>query len=201
VRGLRSNSRWLRGARRLPTATAPRLQGVEGPDLLDASLSLAQTQLLGQLADETSLDGRMMGTLAFNGALLAADIAARGVLGAYWWTPLIAVGLATAICLVPTLGIGPDFARDTDLGPGADTFYLTYGGQPSTAARKQLLADLGGAFANNARRLRAKQRALRAALVILAVGLIVAAVVIELNRPAKIGGVSEQAQHTQASAP
>lgn len=188
-------------ARRLPTRSASRLRGPEGPDLLEASLSLAQTQLLGQLADETSLDGRMMGTLAFNGALLAAVIAARGVLGAYWWTPLIAVGLATAICLVPTLGIGPGFARDTDLGPGADTFYLTYGGQPSTAARKQLLADLGEAFANNAHRLHAKQRALRVALVILAVGLIAAAVVIELNRPAKIVSVSEQAQHTQASAP
>jgi hypothetical protein len=43
---------------------------VEGDDLLDASLSLAHTQLVGQLADETSLDARTMGTLGFIGALL-----------------------------------------------------------------------------------------------------------------------------------
>jgi hypothetical protein len=39
------------------------------PGLLDASLALSRTQLLGQIADETSLDGRTMGTLGFNGAL------------------------------------------------------------------------------------------------------------------------------------
>lgn len=37
--------------------------------LLDAALSLARTQLVGQLVDETSVDGRMMGTLGFSGAL------------------------------------------------------------------------------------------------------------------------------------
>lgn len=55
-----------------------------GDDLLDASLGLAQTQLLGQLADETSIDGRAMGVLAFSGALLAADVAAKDTLGRWW---------------------------------------------------------------------------------------------------------------------
>lgn len=35
----------------------------EDHDLLDASLAVAQTQMLGQLADETALDGRTMGIL------------------------------------------------------------------------------------------------------------------------------------------
>jgi hypothetical protein len=147
-------------------------------DLLDASLALARTQLASQITDETSLDGRTMGTLGFSGALLAADIAARGVLGAYWWAPLIAVGLATFCCLRPALAIGPDFARGTDFGPHADRFYNTFLGQPSTPTREQLLDGLGEAFSNNALRFAAKQRALRAALVILAAGLIAATLLI-----------------------
>ena len=149
--------------------------------LLDAALSLAQTQLIGQLTDETSLDGRTMGALGFSGALLAAEIAAKGALGAYWWTPSIVLGLSTLCCLGPTLGVGVDFKRDTDLGPSANTFYLTYGGQPSPAVREQLLTDLGRAFSNNARRLRAKQLALRVAVLTLAVGLSVSAAAIGLN--------------------
>ena len=44
---------------------------------LEATLELAQTQLLAQIADETSLDGRTVGILAFLGALLAVDVAAK----------------------------------------------------------------------------------------------------------------------------
>jgi hypothetical protein len=33
-----------------------------------------------------------MGTLGFSGALLAADLAAKGVLGPFWWIPLIVLG-------------------------------------------------------------------------------------------------------------
>ena len=153
----------------------------DAQDLLDASLALARTQLVGQLTDETSLDGRTMGTLGFNGALLAADVAARGLLGAYWWAPLIAVGLATLCCLRPALAIGPNFARGTDFGPLADGFYRSFADEPSTVGREQMLDDLDKAFANNARRFAAKQRALRAALIILAVGLIAAALLIGLD--------------------
>jgi hypothetical protein len=148
--------------------------------LLDASLALARTQLVGQLTDETSLDGRTMGTLGFNGALLAADIAARGLLGACWWAPLIAVGLATLCCLRPALAIGPDFARGTDFGPHAEGFYRSYAGKPLIVAQEQLLDDLDTAFLNNALRFAAKQRALRAALIILTAGLIAVALLIGL---------------------
>jgi hypothetical protein len=153
----------------------------DAQNLLGDSLALARTQLLGQFADETSLDGRTVGTLGFSGALLAADIAARGILGAYWWTPLIAVGLATFYCLRPALAIDQDFARNPDLGPLADGFYHAYIGQSSTLAREQMLNDLDTAFANNARRLEAKRRALRAALLILAFGLSAAALLVGLT--------------------
>lgn len=88
--------------------------------LLDTALSLARTQLVGQLADETSVDGRMMGTLGFSGALLAADLAAKDALGAFWWVPRPVLGVAALCCLGPALGLGVNFARGTDLGLIAD---------------------------------------------------------------------------------
>jgi hypothetical protein len=121
-----------------------------------------------------------MGTLGFNGALLAADLVARGLLGPYWWTPLIAIGLATLCCLRPALAIGLNFARGTDFGPRADRFYRTFVGKPSRVGREQMLDDLGDAVANNARRFTAKRRALQAALIILAFGLGAAALLIVL---------------------
>src|SRR6202140_2303750 len=92
-------------------------------DLLSATLEVSQTQLLAQIADETSLDSRTMGILAFNGALLAAAVAARNLLGTWWWTPLLALSLPTLMCLRSAL------AKETDLGPLAITFYANYGGQ------------------------------------------------------------------------
>jgi hypothetical protein len=68
------------------------------------------------------------------GALLAADVAAKSILGRWWWIPIVALGLATLVCLRSVLN------KDTDLGPLASTFYETYGayeGQRSVKARKQ----------------------------------------------------------------
>jgi hypothetical protein len=149
--------------------------------LLSDSLALARTQLASQIADENSLDGRTMGTLGFNGALLAADVAARGLLGAYWWTPLIAIGLATLCCLRPALAFGLNFAHPTDFGPLANRFYRTFADGPSQVGREQMLDDLSKAVANNGRRFTAKRRALQAALIILALGLSAAALLIGLS--------------------
>jgi hypothetical protein len=79
-------------------------------------LELAQTQLLAQIADETSLDGRTVGVLAFLGALLATDIAAKDVLGKWWWTALIGIAVGILPCVQSVL------AKDTDLGPPSLTF-------------------------------------------------------------------------------
>lgn len=173
----------------------------DGRDLLDASLVLAQTQLVAQLADETSLDARSMGTLGFSGALLAADLAAKDVLGGLWWTPLIAIAIATSCCLGPVLGIGLGFGSDTDIGPGAVAFYETYGGHRSTPARQQLLADLGAAFERNSSRLKAKRLALRLAVGVLAVGLIAAGTAIEVDRTSTISSHhGKQTEHLRPRA-
>jgi hypothetical protein len=141
-----------------------------------------------------------MGTLGFNGALLAADLVARALLGPYWWTPLIAIAIATLCCLRPALAFGPNFARPTDFGPLADEFYSAFAGQPSRVGREQMLDDLGKAFANNARRFTAKRRALQAALIVLAFGLSAAALLIGLSCPSKMRRTDEtQTQSRQTS--
>jgi hypothetical protein len=145
---------------------------IDDEQLLEASLALAHTQLVGQLADDSNLDARTMGALGFMGALLAVAIAAKHLLGAISWMPLLAIGLATACCLLPALGFGGWFSGKTDLGPNPVRFYVHYGTEASITAREQLLADLAEAFARNARRLKAKQVVLRASLAILALGLL-----------------------------
>lgn len=97
----------------------------------------------GQLADETSVDGRTMGTLGFSGALLAAALAARSVLGAFWWMPLLVLGIAALCCLGPTLGLGVDLGRDTDLGPIADAVYRFYGAESALWPEFHLLQYIG----------------------------------------------------------
>jgi hypothetical protein len=171
LRRLRS---WAGGARN-------RAEHRPDDDLLSATLGVAQTQLLAQIADENSLDGRTMSILDLNSALLSADVAARELLGTWWWIPLAALSLSTLMCLRSV------FTRGTDLGPLAITFYASYGGQPSLAAREQLLADLGGAFEENALRVKGKTKRLRWALGILVAGLVAAALTITLSRPTAMG--------------
>jgi hypothetical protein len=160
--------------RRARNAGAPRETVLDQDRTLDATLAVAQTQILAQVTDEASLDGRNMGLLAFNGALLGGTLAAKTLLGTYWWTPLVAVGLATAPCLWSV------FVKNSAFGPPAREFYERFGGQDARLARAQLLADLDDAFAFNASRVRAKAIRLQVALSILTGGLIIAALLITL---------------------
>jgi hypothetical protein len=69
--------------------------------IVDAVLALAETQLLAQVADDASLDGRATGLIGFNGALLAAVIAAKELLelGPLWPSPIFVVFVATGMLL------------------------------------------------------------------------------------------------------
>ncbi len=140
--------------------------------LLDSALALSRTQLQLQLADEASLDGRSMGLLAFNGALVAADIGAKSFLHQDWWTILPAVGFSASLCLRSAL------AKTTDVGIEAYEFFTQFGGGPSLDTREALLADLHIAFETNAKRVRLKTWSLRVSLASLAIGFAVAAFLI-----------------------
>jgi hypothetical protein len=148
--------------------------------ILVSALSHAETQLLAQIADETSLDGRLMGVLGFNGALIAADVAAQPFLRFWWWSPLPFVAFASFRCFTAI------FQKETLLGPAALKFYATFGGQTARAAREQLLADLDATRLKNTERAADKSRALKDALRTLFVGLLVAGGLIVFATPSKM---------------
>lgn len=148
--------------------------------LLDAMLAFSHTQILAQVTDEASLDSRTVGLLAFNGALLGGILAAKPLLGHYWWTPLAAVGLATGPCLWSV------FKKTSAFGPRALGFYKQFGAQGPLKSRTQLLSDLDDTFDFNVGRVKWKTWRLRFALVTLVVGLIVAGLLIAVVKPTTI---------------
>ncbi len=147
---------------------------------LDAMLALSQTQILAQVMDEASLDSRTVGLLAFNGALLGGTLAAKSLLGHYWWVPLVVVGLATGPCLWSV------FEKTSAFGPSALVFYQEFGGTGPLKARTQLLADLDDTFKFNEGRVKWKTWRLRMSLTTLVIGLSVPAVLIALVEPTTI---------------
>jgi hypothetical protein len=145
--------------------------------LLRSTLDLAQTQLLCQMADENSLDGRTMGLLAFNAALLAADLAARELLGRFWFVPLFPIGIATGVAAISVSSKEPIF------GPVALRFYTDFRSYPADDAQETLLADLAKAYGKNAKRVQGKKTRLRAALLILILGLLASVPIVVFNLP------------------
>jgi hypothetical protein len=154
-------------------------------------LALSQTQILAQVTDEASIDSRTVGLLAFNGALLGGTLAAKALLGHFWWTPLIVVIVATGPCLWSV------FKKTSAFGPPALGFYEVFGTGP-IGSRAQLLSDLDDAFDFNAGRVKWKTRRLRASLATLVVGLVVTALLIAVSRPTTIEGCVREKVHVQA---
>jgi hypothetical protein len=150
---------------------------VEQRQALDAMLAFSQTQILAQVTDEASLDSRTIGLIAFNGALLGGTLAAKTLLGYYWWAPLVVVALATGPCLWSV------FKKTSAFGPPALRFYREFGAQGPLTVRTQLLADLDDTFDFNAGRVKWKTLRLRASLATLVIGLGVAALLIAVVRP------------------
>jgi hypothetical protein len=173
---------WHRRRGNTPDVVDPQTIGdIEQGQLLDAMLAFSETQILAQGAEEASIDGRTMGVLAFAGALLGGTLAAQDLLGPAWWTPLVPVGVASALCLWSVRK--KEFPA---IGPYALTFYETFGGTGPLPARAQLLSDLDKAFKLNTVRVRNKQRRLRWSLNTLVVGLVIAGSLIAVIRPTTI---------------
>lgn len=168
--------------------------------VVDAALALAETQLLAQAADDASLDGRATGLIGFNGALLAAAIAAKELLklGRFWPVPIGVMIGSTMMLLWALYGgrrrrdkrddhIQPQPNRvGVSVGVRADKFYEQYAEGSPLDARERLLDDLATAFDKNFRRITRKRRWLQAATLFLIVGLAVAVSLILADRPTKM---------------
>jgi hypothetical protein len=165
----------------------------------DAALALVETQLLAQVGDDASLDGRATGLIGFNGALLAAAIAARELLalGPFWPSPIAVVAATTLMLLWVLYGGSHRDQRDHErrsrpnrvgvsVGIRADNFYEQYAEGHPLEARERLLDDLVLSFDKNYKRITRKRRWLQAATVFLVVGLAAAAFLIDLDTPTKM---------------
>jgi hypothetical protein len=165
----------------------------------DAALALVEAQLLAQVADDASLDGRATGLIGFNGALLAAAIAAKELLklGPFWPSPIAVVIVTTLMLLWALYGGRRRLDRRSgneapqpqpnrvgvSVGIRADKFYEQYAEGPPLEARERLLDDLATSFEKNSRRITRKRRWLQAATLFLIAGQAVAALLIDLDRP------------------
>ena len=125
----------------------------------EAVVGLARGQLDAQSAAGDNIDLKAMGLLGFDGALLAANLAAKDLLKDHpWWLPLPGLGISIVLCLA----VSREYQHDA--GPDPAGFYANFGGQTPTVALAQLLADLRDSRERNAPRLTRKRRLLSAAL-------------------------------------
>jgi hypothetical protein len=160
--------------------------------ILDVTVSMSQMQILAQVADEASIDGRTVGLLAFNGAVAGGTLAAKNLLGHYWFTPLPVALAATVPCLWSLL------KKTSAFGPRALLFYEEFGHLGPLGSRTQMLADLDDTFKFNETRVRWKTLRLRLALGVLVFGLIVAGVLIAVVRPTTIQPCAREQIRVQA---
>jgi hypothetical protein len=169
-----------------------RTREAESSLVLDESLQLVRTQLLAQIADDGSLDVRATGIVGFNGALVAATIAAKNLLGTYWYVAFFPLGLSTLLLLGSLFGAldrrlskieKRERRASFDVGIEAVPYYEAFGGSKAHEGRERLLGDLAQAFQTNAARLSAKRRRLQWAIGVLIAGLLIASVLIARNLP------------------
>ncbi|HUB35961.1 MAG TPA: hypothetical protein VL972_03995, partial [Solirubrobacteraceae bacterium] len=118
-----------------------------------------------------------------NGALLAADLAAKELLGVLWWTPLLVLAFSTVLLLITLFGAD---RKGYDLSVRAAVFYESEATKRAIPARELLLAELDKAFGFNVERLTRKRRRLQGALVALLAGLAFAGLLIALDQPTTI---------------
>jgi hypothetical protein len=169
----------------------------------DAALALVETQLLAQVADDASVDGRATGLIGFNGALLAAGVAVKELvaLGPLWPLPFFVVGISIFLLLWGLYG-GPQSIDEQEgsegghlhptpqpnragvsVGARANRFYEKRAEGSPLDARERLLDDLVHSFDKNFLRITRKRLWLQLATLFLVVGLILATVAILFDRP------------------
>jgi hypothetical protein len=147
---------------------------VGGDERLELVIDLAQAEIAAQVATAVGIDGRAVGILAFDGALIAALIAAASARFAFlddsWGYPLIGLALSTVLSFAATLG-------GVNAGSELATFYARVRGLESDAAaieaQEIAVKDLIDTIASNRAVARRKEGLLGIAVVLLVLTFVV----------------------------
>jgi hypothetical protein len=99
-------------------------------------------QLTIKAASSNNYDTQGLGLLALNGALLAADVAARDVLENFWWAPLVALLISAGFC-VRVLARG-----SFDVGKALSAAVIDYAGQTEPQINALLVGEFITALQN-----------------------------------------------------
>lgn len=109
----------------------------------DAARDLAYRQLDSQIQASNNFDAKALGLLAFDGAALAAILAAPALFSGHWEIPALVLGISAVFAIFAMR------KSDWDEGPDARDFYdhATQGGVMAGSAAKasvELVSELGG---------------------------------------------------------
>jgi hypothetical protein len=119
---------------------------------------LAYRQLDNQFQSSDAYDAKSVGVLGFDGAAIAAILAAQGVFHGWWWGPAALI-IASAVLAVMSL-----WSRRFDDGPDAAAFYERVRTETATVANVTLISDINAAVQTNLKVLKNKSRYFRLAL-------------------------------------
>jgi hypothetical protein len=142
--------------------------------VLEELIDLAEAQIAAMFGRATNLDTQALGLVAFDAALVAADLAAQQPLGNRWWVPI--PGLAISILAGASVMAVTRF----DLGPSPSDFYTQNAESPRDEALAQLLSDLVASQRRNSQPLRLKTGRLVVALATLLLTIVYSVPVIAL---------------------
>jgi hypothetical protein len=128
--------------------------------------ALGERQLQIQFTLSSMYDAQAMGILALNGVLVAAAIAAEGLLGHLWWLALIGFFVSSLPCIVALSGGGEDLALDIQ------TAFAAAATSTTDEMDQFLTKSINKALINNDGQLKAKRW-----LIAVAVGLFIATII------------------------
>jgi hypothetical protein len=158
----------------LSSGHSPSRAGAESRSSGYGSLrDLGLQQLRIQFALLSMYDTQATGILALNGALAAAAIAAKDLIGHLWGLSLIGLLLSSVACIF-ALGY-PQWQRihDEKIGPKLKPLIVPAASLTADQMDKAIAVALGDAIADNRKRLHTKQEQVRAAVGLLAMTIFV----------------------------
>jgi hypothetical protein len=119
---------------------------------LDATVSGCQHEASVQVENAAALDAKLLGILAFMGAVAGVLLTVAGALHSYRWILLAGASAAIVVSLLGLLG-----GDDPKSGPNPIEFYDKYGGAQPEAFSGQLVGEFRRTLQENKGRLEMRQ--------------------------------------------